>query len=435
MAVYTVSQVTGHLRLYLESDAVLADLWVMGEVSNLRVSAAGHSYFTLKDGQGVLNCVMFKNQQGADLLASGGAVTVHGHISFYEPRGSVEFMVDLAMPQGVGELSLELERLKLRLEADGLFEVSRKRPMPRFPKIVGIVTSPSGAVFYDIQNIIRRRYPLAEILLSPTVVQGAEAAPQVAAAINRLNQDGRADVAIVARGGGSLEELWAFNEEIVARAIFASRIPVVSAIGHETDRTIADLVADVRAPTPSAAAELVVPDGVALRQELAELSQRCRRSLAFHMEHQREELDRLMRRLQASLPDLEVWCRRVDDLTRVAQMSVGHQMKLAQAQVNGLAEQLDSLDPAATLKRGFAIVEKSNSSWSKGSQSSESLAGNGNAPVQIVTSASQVATGDPIKITVADGVIPAVAGHGKRPYKSSDGSSRRRSQAPMERLL
>ncbi len=225
MAVYSVSQVTSHLRQALDSDPLLSDLWVIGEVSNLRVSSSGHSYYTLRDDQAVLNCVMFRGQPGSDLLANGTAVSAHGRITFYEPRGSTDFMVDLAMPQGVGELSLELERLRLRLEAEGLFAESRKRPLPAFPAVVGLVTSPAGAVFHDIENVIRRRYPLAQLLLSPTQVQGEGAAPQIAAALESLDRDGRADVIIIARGGGSLEDLWPFNEEVVARAIYASKTP------------------------------------------------------------------------------------------------------------------------------------------------------------------------------------------------------------------
>ncbi|MEE9532846.1 MAG: exodeoxyribonuclease VII large subunit, partial [Acidimicrobiia bacterium] len=303
-AVYTVSQVTAYLRESLEADPLLSDLFVVGEVSNLRVSGAGHAYFTLKDGQAVLNCVMFKGQSGAELLANGTSVSTHGHISFYEPRGSTDFMVDLAMPEGVGELALELERLKLRLESEGLFEESRKRSLPRFPQVVGVVTSPAGSVFHDIQNVIRRRYPLVELVLSPTQVQGSDAAPNIVRALQELNQEGRSDVIIMARGGGSLEELWPFNEETVARAIHASRIPVVSGIGHETDLTIADLVADMRAPTPSAAAELVVPDGLALGQELAELAERSHRTITYQLESRRVQVSELARRLAAGLPDL-----------------------------------------------------------------------------------------------------------------------------------
>lgn len=416
MAVYTVSQVADHLRLSLESDPQLADLWVLGEVSNVRVSPTGHSYFTLKDRQSRLGCVMFRGQRGGELLAEGVAVSTHGRITFYPPRGSTDFVVDLVMPEGLGELALELERLKLRLEAEGLFELSRKRPLPRFPHVIGVVTSPSSAVFHDIQNVIGRRYPLAEILLSPTLVQGAEAAPRIVAAIERLNQDGRPDVIIVARGGGSLEELWPFNEEMVARAIYASRIPVVSAIGHETDITIADLVADVRAATPSVAAEMVVPDGIALRQELAELAERSHRALAYQLEHRHGEVANLMRRLEAGLPDVETWRRRVDDLARSAHASLANRLRMVKTQVDGEAHRLRALDPIATLQRGFAVVQR---------------AGAG----EVVTSTTQVADGDPLTITVADGIVPATVGAGARPKAGRQKNKVASQPHLMERLL
>ena len=416
MAVYTVTQVSSYLKLALESDQLLADLWVLGELSNVRVSTAGHSYFTLKDGQSIINCVMFRNQRGAELLTGGVAISAHGHISFYEPRGSIDFMVDLVLPEGLGELALELERLKVRLAADGLFELSRKRPLPIFPRVVGVVTSPSGAVFHDIQNVIRRRYPLVEILLSPTMVQGQNAAPGIVAAIERLNQDGRADVIIVARGGGTLEELWPFNEEVVARAIYASRIPVVSAIGHETDFTIADLVADVRAATPSAAAEMAVPDGITLRQELAEIAERVRRAMAYELAHRHTAVANLERRLEGGLPDVETWRRRVDDLARTAHTALTNRLELIRTQVDGAAYRLRALDPVATLQRGFAVVQR---------------AGGG----QVINSAAQVIDGDPLTITLVDGIVPATAGYGAKPKVI-----RRRDKAAiqpsvMERLI
>jgi exodeoxyribonuclease VII large subunit len=391
MLVYTVSQVTSYLRDALEADPLLSDLLVVGEVSNLRVSAAGHSYFTLKDGQALLNCVMFRGQPGAELLVNGASVSTHGHMSFYEPRGSTDYMVDLAMSDGVGALGLELERLKLRLEAEGLFEESRKRPLPQFPQVIGVATSPSGAVFHDIQNVIRRRYPLVELLLSPTQVQGDQAAPQIIAAIEALNRDGRSEVIIVARGGGSLEELWPFNEEMVARAIYASRIPVVSAVGHETDVTIADLVADLRAPTPSAAAELVVPDGVILRQELAELAQRSQRAMAYQIGQRRGDIVSLARRLESGQPDLETWRRRVDDLSRAVHYSLTNGLKMSRLEVTSLEHRLRALDPVATLRRGFSVVQRTDDN-------------------NVVTSTARVANGDALTITVVDGSIPATAG-------------------------
>ena len=217
MAVYTVSQVTSHIRRSLDTDPWLEDLWVQGEVSNFQVASSGHTYFSLKDRQAVLRAVMFRGQPGADLLSEGASVSAHGKVSFYEPRGSTDFIVDIAMPLGVGELALELERLKRKLEAEGLFELSRKRRLPQFPKVVGVVTSPAGAVLHDILNILEGRYPLVEVVLAATRVQGETAAAEIASAIEGLDREAGCDVIIVARGGGSLEDLWAFNMETVAR--------------------------------------------------------------------------------------------------------------------------------------------------------------------------------------------------------------------------
>ena len=391
MPVYTVSQVATHLRQSLESDPLLSDLWVVGEVSNVRVSSSGHSYFTIKDDQSVLNCVMFLGQPGAEIRADGAAVSAHGKVTFYAPRGSTDFMVDLAMPEGVGELSLELERLRLRLEAEGLFEASRKRPLPEFPQVIGVVTSPAGSVFHDIENVIRRRYPLVELLLSPTPVQGSDAAPMIAAALELVDRDGRADVIIIARGGGSLEELGPFNDEIVARAIYACKTPVVSAIGHETDFTIADYVADLRTPTPSAAAELAVPDRDQLRWRLAELAGSYQRAISYQLEDKRAAVANLLRRMDLGLPNLETLRRRVDDLARAVQTGATGRMALARSRIEGLELRLRALDPKATLARGFSVVENLASS-------------------QVVTKTAQVAAGDPLAITVADGQIPATAG-------------------------
>ena len=416
MAVYTVSQVTSYLREALESDPLLGDLNVVGEVSNLRVSGAGHSYFTLKDDQNVLNSVMFRGQPGADLLANGSSISAHGRITFYEPRGSTDFMVDLAMPEGVGELALELERLSLRLEAEGLFEVTRKRPLPQFPKVVGLVTSPSGAVFHDIQNVIRRRYPLVELILSPTTVQGTEAAGNIVAAIEGLNREGRAEVIIVARGGGNLEELWPFNEEIVARAVYASRVPVVSGVGHETDNTITDRVADVRAPTPSAAAELVVPDATRLRAQLGEIAHRSRRSLVYQLESLRSRVADHVRRLEVGLPDLGTWRRRVDDLSRTANSLVAGRLSRDRLRLEGLSYRVAALDPVAPLRRGFAVVQKTPTQ-------------------QVVSSVTQVVDGDPLTIIVADGSIPATAASGSKPRRGTKKQKSVAQPSGMERLI
>ena len=393
-AVLTVSQVAVHLRELLESNPFLSDLWIVGEVSNLRASSSGHSYFTLKDSVASLNCVLFRGQGGASILDNGKSVRAHGRMSFYEPRGSTDFMVDRVLPEGEGALAAELERLKVRLSQEGLFEESRKRPLPQFPEVIGVVTSPTGAAWQDIQNVVRRRYPLARLLLSPTQVQGLDAAPMIEAALDRLDADGSSDVIIVARGGGSLEDLWPFNEEIVARAIFRSHIPVVSGVGHETDFTIADYVADRRAPTPSAAAELVVPDGEVLRQTVAVWTERAQRGAMRAVEAGRTEVANLSRRLESTLPDFDRVRRQVDDLAETLGGALDNRLKMARLETGGLEGRLRTLDPAATLRRGFAVVQH---------------VGNGG----VVASVGQVSDGESLTITVADGAFPATAGVGQ----------------------
>ncbi|MCH7605983.1 MAG: exodeoxyribonuclease VII large subunit [Chloroflexi bacterium] len=420
MALYSVSQVAAHLKEVLESDPLLADLSVEGEVSNLRISGAGHAYFTLKDDQAVLNCVMFRGQQGQELLANGTAVTAHGRIRFYEPRGSTDFMVDLVMRAGVGELAMELERLMARLEAEGLFEESRKRPLPQFPQVIGVVTSPSGAVFHDIQNVLARRYPMVELVLAPSLVQGPDAAADIVGAIEALNKDGRSDVVVVARGGGSLEELWPFNEEIVARAIYASKIPVVSAIGHETDTTIADMVADLRAPTPSAAAELVVPDQRELKRQLAELADYYYWATSDQLRSWRTKVTDIARLLDRTLPDVDRLRRRVDDVARTVGNALDNRLKITRMTIQNREDRIRALDPVATLRRGFSVVQKADTG-------------------QVVSSTTQVAAGEALSLTVSDGAIPATAGAGDR-YEPKAKTARPKKKAVaapagMNRLL
>ncbi|MYC30766.1 MAG: exodeoxyribonuclease VII large subunit [Chloroflexi bacterium] len=409
-AVLTVSQVAVHLRELLESNPYLSDLWIVGEVSNLRASSSGHSYFTLKDSAASLNCVLFRGQGGAGILDNGKSVRAHGRMSFYEPRGSTDFMVDRVLPEGEGELAQELERLKARLAQEGLFEESRKRPLPQFPEVIGVVTSPTGAAWQDIQNVVRRRYPLARLLLSPTQVQGLDAAPMIATALDRLDTDGGPDVIIVARGGGSLEDLWPFNEEIVARAVFRSRIPVVSGVGHETDFTITDYVADRRAPTPSAAAELVVPDGDVLRQTLLAWTEQAQRSVLRAVEGSRAEVATLSRRLDAGLPDLGNLRRQVDDLADVMNNSLAGRMRMARLEVDGLESRLRTLDPAATLRRGFAMVQLGESGG-------------------VVSSISQISGGESLTIRVADGSFSASAGSDRTLDSEAENSQAENNQA------
>ena len=274
---------------------------------------------------------------------------------------------------------------------EGLFDPARKRPLPAFPQVIGVVTSPTGAVLHDIQNVLARRYPLAKLALSPAVVQGERAKESIAEALQRLDVEGGCDVIIVARGGGSLEDLWAFNEEIVARAIYACRTPVVSGVGHETDETIADYVADVRAPTPSAAAELATPDVRDLKYTTTHLAGRMSRALSARLQQERAGVDRARRQLEAGLPDITTLRRRIDDQSRIAATAVVSLSRQRRLEVDGLYQRLKGLDPRATLSRGFAIVE---------------LVSSG----QALTSVGQARPGDALSITVSDGALPAVAG-------------------------
>ena len=384
--IHTVSQVTSYVKELLENDLLLSDIFVQGEVSNLRVSSAGHSYFTLKDPSSVLNCVMFRAQSGSDLLSNGTEVSTHGRISFYEPRGSMDYMVDLAMPEGTGKLSLELEQLKIRLEAAGLFEKSRKRTLPPFPKVIGVVTSPSGSVFHDIQNVISRRYPLAKLLLSPSQVQGDSASSNLVSALELLNVNGEADVIIIARGGGSLEELWPFNEEIVANAIFRSRIPVISAVGHETDITISDLVADLRAPTHSAAAELAVPDQLVLKENLFEMVARSYSVFTRQTEMHQRSISDIAQKLISSMPDLNLLRRQIDDMCKTLETTLDGNTDLTQVELLSLRQRLQTLNPTATLQRGYAVVQKSETG-------------------HVLSTTKEVEIGEPLNITLVDGTL------------------------------
>ena len=387
MAVYSVSEVAGYLTDILREDPVLQNVWVRGEVGNLTRSAAGHSYFSLRDAGATLRCVMFRGGGvGADLIEEGSAVIAHGRVALYEPRGDLQLIADVVQPEGVGELQLKLEELKVRLEKEGLFEESRKRTLPRFPVRLGVVTSPTGSVWHDIQNVTTRRYPSVELVLAPALVQGNEAVGTIVAAFDALERLDDIDVIIVARGGGSLEDLWPFNEEDVARSIFKSTVPVVSAIGHETDYTIADLVADVRAPTPSAAAEIVMPDQAELYAEIGVLHRSLGAIIEGRIEVAVREVDVLLPRLRRGLPDYDTLRLRIDDMVRTTAGHLRGTMQVAGERINGLRGKLESLSPRDTLLRGYAIVHREGT---------------------IVSSPSQVADGDLIGVTVAEGDFKA----------------------------
>jgi exodeoxyribonuclease VII large subunit len=387
--VYSVSQLATYLRELLETNLHLADLWVEGEVSNLSRSTAGHTYFTLKDEFAQLRSVMFRRPYSAGIvLENGSQVVAHGRVSFFERRGELQLNVDFLQPAGVGVWQAQFERLKAQLEEEGLFDASRKRPLPLFPGVIGVVTSPTGAVFHDICQIVGRRWPLAEIVLAPTPVQGDQAAPGIVDALDALNHEPDIDVIILARGGGSEEELWPFNEEVVARAVYASRLPVVSGVGHETDYTIADYVADRRAPTPSAAAELVVPDQAQIGRQLVGHQVAMAGWLAGLVARRRSEVERMALDLRRAIPDVARQRERVASLLRGAARAATHAMSDRRNGVNAFAIQLRSLDPRATLARGYSIVQR-------------------RADGRVVVKVDQVKTRDRLDVHVSDGSFPA----------------------------
>ena len=385
---FTVSQVTNYIKELFEIDFVLQDLWVEGEVSNYSRSAAGHVYFTLKDKAASIRCVMWRSvaERQAYLPSNGEAVIAHGRISIYEVQGTYQLYIDAIQPAGLGILYLQFEALKKRLEAEGLFAPERKRLLPPFPRCLGVVTSPTGAVIRDILHVLGRRYPLVEVILAPTLVQGDEAPQQIVAAIEALNKHTDAEAIIVARGGGSLEELWAFNDERVARAIHSSRLPVISGIGHETDFTIADFVADVRAPTPSAAAEIAVPDQGELRRTLDILRNRLVALVGRQIAEQRSALEVQGRALSRLSPQAKIvsYRQRIDELTRSASASLAYQLALRRERLRSHLLRLQSLSPFATLDRGYSITRQLRTG-------------------EIVKSVAQVAPGDRIETRVSDG--------------------------------
>ena len=358
MQVYSVRQVATHLRELVESDLFLSDLWISGEVSNLRRYPSGHLYFSLKETDAALSGVLFRSDNKGFDFKDGDAVIAHGRVAFYEVRGDLQFIVDFVQPEGVGVLQAEFERLKARLQEEGLFDEARKRPLPRFATRIGVVTSPAGAVFHDICHVLERRWPLAEVVLAPTAVQGPEAVPGIAAALAQLNREPAIDAIILARGGGSLEDLWAFNDEAVARAIFASIVPVVSGVGHETDTTIADYVADVRAPTPSAAAEIVAPDRTEVAVRLSVAAGTLLSLVQGRLESGRAGVRQAVQRVERSAPDINRERQRTDELTRSALASVEQLVRGFQKGLHGFQLALRSLDPYAVLQRGYALVQR-----------------------------------------------------------------------------
>jgi exodeoxyribonuclease VII large subunit len=432
---YTVSRLNREARLLLEKG--MAVIWVEGELSNLSQPASGHWYFSLKDRDAQLRCAMFRTRNtGVGFTPkSGQHVVARGRVTLYEARGDFQLIVEHLEEAGVGALKREFERLKTKLTAEGLFALERKRPLPAFPRRVGVITSPTGAAIRDVLHILARRFPPTSVLLYPTAVQGAAAVPQIVAALELAGARAECEVLILARGGGSLEDLWAFNDERVARAIHASPLPIVTGIGHEVDFTIADFVADARAPTPSGAAELAVPDrnacldvlsrtaerlGVAMRRELRSLSSRFDSAGArlrqvhpgARLAQQEQRLDDLEQRLLAGLrtglqedrhrvseafgrlirhsPERRVreHCLKYEALAARLQNALRNRLSAVEHRLGMAARTLDTVSPLATLSRGFAIVTRA-------------------ADGSLVTDVGSVAVGDEIDARVAQGRLRA----------------------------
>ncbi|MCU0644246.1 MAG: exodeoxyribonuclease VII large subunit [bacterium] len=355
--IYSITELTREIKLLLE--ASIPVIWAEGEISNLKFHTSGHLYFSLKDKDAQIPCVMWRNRNLALTFTpqDGMKVLALGKISVYEKRGYYQFDVVKLQPAGIGELQLAFEQLKQKLLEEGLFDEQFKKPIPPYPERIGIVTSPTGAAIQDLVNILNRRFPGIEIILKPVKVQGEGAALEIASAIDEFNDYGAVDVLIVGRGGGSLEDLWAFNEEAVARAIFRSKIPVISAVGHEIDFTISDFVADLRAPTPSAAAELAVPDRVELQNQIHNYQKRMSEITASQVQYQKERLRNLVNSYGfLRTPDrIRQNQQRLDELTHSLQLGMEHSLILLTNKINSVTQRLHSLAPQSILKRGYSV--------------------------------------------------------------------------------
>ena len=363
---WTVSDVNAYLRDVLESDYNLQDLWVQGEVSNLSRPRSGHVYFTLKDSQASLRCVMWKNIAARleTQIKEGDAIEAHGNISVYERSGQYQLYVDFLRPKGAGELYREFLRLKENLEREGLFAPEHKQEIPPWPKRVGIVTSATGAALQDMLNTLQRRYPLVDVFLAPSAVQGNQAPGQIVAGLRKLDQDMNVDIILLGRGGGSIEDLWAFNDERVARAVYDCQTPIISGVGHETDFTITDFVADLRAPTPTAAAELAVPDQVELRALVNTLDGRLKRVQQGWFSEQRWKLVEIESRLKRVSPFtmIQHGRQRVDELENRLGRAGDFSLQKTRAKVDTLVGRLKALNPDAILERGYTILTQEDGS-------------------------------------------------------------------------
>jgi exodeoxyribonuclease VII large subunit len=394
MRVVGVGEITRYLHDVLEEDYNLQDLWVRGEVTNYSQSSNGHCYFSLKDEVSVLRCVLFGGR-GRQLptLRNGMAALAHGHLGVYEARGEYQFYADAVEDAGIGALQREFEMMRTRLEAEGLFADERKRPLPPSPRVIGVVTSLAAAALQDILRTLSLRAPLLRVIVAPALVQGVGAAEQIANAIDTLNAQGEAEVILVARGGGAMEELWAFNEEPVARAIARSRLPIITGVGHESDFTIADFVADMRASTPTAAATIAAPDATQWRAALEEQRLRLDELIDWRVEQHERDLAYAAERLARLHPASQIATerRRVDSAEHDLQRAMTQRLLFQQERARATALRLDALSPLKTLGRGYAIVRQAETN-------------------AVISSAQEAERARRLRIQYADGSVVAVTG-------------------------
>ncbi len=388
----TVGQLNLYIKDLFNQDAVLGCVRIKGEISNLKRHTSGHIYMSLKDETGVLRAVMFRSSaSGLDFKPENGMmVLADGRVAVYERDGQYQLYIDSMKPEGKGDLYAAFERLKKKLSGEGLFDTIHKKPLSQYPKRVGVITAPTGAAVRDIINILSRRFPYAEVLLYPVLVQGENAAASIVEAIEYFNLKGDADVIIVGRGGGSIEDLWAFNEEIVARAIFKSEIPIISAVGHETDFTIADFVADLRAPTPSAAAELAVPSQKELIEKFNNVYTVLRNDVKRVMENRRLKLSRFAESQTLKNPVQKINEQRmyIDSVCKMLENATAVSVNEKKARLGVAVSKLDALSPLGTISRGYSLAKDN-----KG---------------EIIKSTKQVKSGSDITLLVSDGEIGAV---------------------------
>ena len=405
--VFSVSQLTRRLKEYISG--TFTDIWVRGEISNYTVASSGHAYFTLKDETSVLRAVLFRGYQRDVIFepADGMGVILHGHLDLFEKRGEYQVIVDMMEPEGKGALQLAFEQLKEKLDKEGLFDTTRKKAVPHYPDTVGVVTSPSGAALRDILNVLGRRYSGVRVIIYPARVQGTGASEEIARAVRKADTQREADVLIVGRGGGSAEDLWPFNEENVARAIYEAHIPVISAVGHETDFTISDFTADLRAPTPSAAAEVVVKNKQEVVRWNRELVRRLTASIDRTLQRASEKASLCGSEVLNGLMDdlLNQRSMVLDDLTRALSMNTENLLLGAKAGFQKLLGTLHALSPLNTLSRGYALITKL-------------------PEKRPVYSVSDVATGDNIAARLKDGnVYSTVTGKGTVNDDKPDGGT------------